>query len=132
MARTNRRLDFDPADDPADDPAARRGDARAGSGPADDGPGGRLDGAIDPRLTSKPERDEPRMTALICAVLVCGLLIPFDWLVKCRCCWRGRCRTVIGRHQSHLRVLRVCPVCDAVRPVPAWLQPPQRDGNILA
>jgi hypothetical protein len=128
MARTNMRLAFDAADDAADRPAG----GPAMGGPADDSPGGRLDGAIDPRLTSTPQPDEPRLTALICAVLVCGLLIPFDWLVKCRCCWRGRCRTVIGRHQGHLRVLRVCPVCDAVRPVPAWLQPSQRDGDILA
>src|ERR1700730_2887140 len=106
MARTNRRLDFDPADDftndPADDPAARHGDAPARSGPADDSPGGRPAGAIDPRLTPKPQRDEPRMTALICAVLVCGLLIPFDWLFKCRRRLRGRRRPGTRRPQRHL------------------------------
>ena len=70
-----------------------------------------------------PTTNEPRQSALIWATLVCGALSPFSWLFRCRCCWRGRCRTVVGQHQRHLLVLRVCPICGARRPVPLWLQP---------
>jgi hypothetical protein len=79
--------------------------------------------------TSRTQPHEPRLSALIWAVLVSHALRPVGWLVRCRCCWRGRRRTVIGRHQSHLRVLWVCPVCDAVRPIPEWLQPPRGENN---
>jgi hypothetical protein len=75
---------------------------------------------------------EPPLTAHISAVLVCCALRPFGWLVRCRRCWRGRYRTVIGRHDGHLRVLWVCPECDGMRPVAAWLQPSRSDRNILA
>jgi hypothetical protein len=64
------------------------------------------------------------------AVLVCVALSPFGWLVRCRACWRGRWRTVVGQHQDHLRVLWVCPVCHAVRPIPEWLQPGRPRDNI--
>ena len=76
----------------------------------------------DPHAFS-PAPTEPRLSALIWAVLVCAALRPFVWMVRCRCCWRGRCRAVIGHHHGHLRVLQVCPVCDAARPFPDWLQP---------
>jgi hypothetical protein len=76
-------------------------------------------------VVSPTPTGEPPVSALLWAVVVCGALRPFVWLVRCRCCWHGRCRTVIGQHESHLRVLKVCPTCDAARPIPAWLQPPQ-------
>jgi hypothetical protein len=77
----------------------------------------------NPQAFSPTPSSEPRLSALIWAVLVCGALRPFVWMVRCRCCWRGRCRAVIGQHHGHLRVLQVCRVCDAARPFPAWLQP---------
>jgi hypothetical protein len=70
------------------------------------------------------------MAALIWAVLVSGTLRPVGWLMRCRWCWSGRYRTVIDEHHGYLQVLWVCPVCHAGRPVPAWLQPPRREGNI--
>jgi hypothetical protein len=77
----------------------------------------------NPQAFSPTPSSEPRLSAVIWAVLVCGALRPFAWMVRCRCCWRGRCRAVIGQHHGHLRVLQVCRVCDAARPFPAWLQP---------
>ena len=72
---------------------------------------------------------EPRFIELIWATIVCGLLSPFGWLVRCQCCWRGHCRTVIHQHDGQLRLLRVCSVCHDAWPVAAWLQPPHRQGN---
>jgi hypothetical protein len=77
----------------------------------------------NPQAFSPTPSSEPRLSAVIWAVLVCGALRPFIWMVRCRCCWRGRCRAVIGQHHGHLRVLQVCRVCDAARPFPDWLQP---------
>jgi hypothetical protein len=65
------------------------------------------------------------------AQLVCVALKPFSRLYKCRCCWRGRLRAVVGHQPDHLVVLHVCPVCDAARPVASWLQPASRRKHLL-
>jgi hypothetical protein len=78
-------------------------------------------------ILAKTQPDKPRLSALIWTVLLSGALRPVVWLLRCRWCWRGRFRTVID---GHLRVRWVCPVCHATRPIPAWLQPSRREGNI--
>jgi hypothetical protein len=72
------------------------------------------------------ERFEPRWTERLWVRLVCLALKPFSWLLRCKCCWRGRLRAKIGNHRDHLVILHVCPVCGAARPAPSWLQPASR------
>ena len=64
--------------------------------------------------------------------LALGVMDPFGWLVRCRSCWGARYRAVIGDHHGRWRLLWVCPVCRAIRPMPAWLQAGRRDDNINA
>ena len=78
--------------------------------------------AASPPIAPK-ERFEPRRTELLWARLVCLALKPFSSLLRCKYCWRGRLQTKVSHPRDHLVVLFVCPVCDAARPVPSWLQP---------
>src|SRR6267142_4440465 len=148
MALTRMRPDWGPADGGEEEPAAainprlkpRHKESLAlAAFPERPSRAERRPMALRPSAWSPPapppgnvherQPSRPRLTARIWAVLVWGALAPFGWFSRCRCCWRGRCRTVIGQHHSHLRVLRVCRVCDAARPVAAWLQPSERRGK---
>jgi len=77
------------------------------------------------------ERFKPQWTERLWARLVCVALKPFSWLIRCKYCWRGRFRAKVRHHRDHLVVLYVCPVCDAARPVPAWLQPASHAAHRL-
>ena len=90
-----------------------------------------------PRPTPAPPiapiaRWEPRWTERLWVTLACLALKPFSRLHRCKYCWRGRLRAAVGHQPDHLVVLHVCPVCDAARPAPSWLQPASRRKHLSA
>jgi len=74
---------------------------------------------------------EPPWTEQLWVLLVCQALKPFSWLLRCKCCWRGRLRAKVGHKPDHLVVLHVCPECNAARPVPFYLQPASHRKHLL-